>query len=199
MSIAQCAAAAVLVFPASAVSTTAGSLALPVVMVAIAGSESVGWHDQAAGDAGLDPQYGLCGGYSSWGLWQIHNVHATYLEGVTGSTDPCAWAAWLYDPVHCAQAALAVYQGQGLGAWSSYTDGGWQTNIGAAQQAVASALSAVGSGAGGVVGVPTVAPAIPLAAGIALVVGGVVAVELGAVEAVRSWRRLRQERKAVRP
>ena len=196
MSIAQCAAAAALVFPNVAVSTTAGSLPLPVVMVAIGGAEST-WNPAAAGDAGLDAQYGLCSGYSSWGWLQIHNVHAAYLEGVTGSTDPCAWATWLYDPVHCAQAALAVYQGQGLGAWSSYTDGGWQANIGAAQQAVAAVRGAVGSGAGGVVGLPTVAPAVPLAAGIALVVGAVVAVELGAVEAVRSWARLRQERRAV--
>ena len=196
MSIAQCAAAAVLVFPAAAVPTTAGSLSLPVVMVAIGGAES-SWNPAAAGDAGLPGP--SCAGYTSWGWLQVHSVHAAYLEGVTGSADPCAWATWLYDPVHCAQAALAVYQGQGLGAWSSYTDGGWQANIAAAQQAVTAALAAVGGGAGGVVGVPTVAPAIPLAAGIALVVGGVVAVELGAVEAVRSWRRLRRERKAVRP
>ena len=136
MSLRSCAAAAVAAFPSVTVDTTAGSLPLPVVMVAIAGAEST-WTDNAAGDYGLAGP--SCGGYTSWGLWQIHSVHSAYLESVTGSTNPCTWASWLYVPANCAAAALAVYQSQGLGAWTTYQDGRWQANIAKAQAAIAAA------------------------------------------------------------
>jgi hypothetical protein len=146
VSIAQAAEAAVSVFGSATVETTAGQLPLSVAMVAIAGAETGGTYDpQARGDYGLDPSYGLCDGYSSWGLWQIHNVHRAYLIRVTGSFEPCAWASWLGDPMNCARAALAVYEGQGLGAWTTYTDGVWRRYLADAQQAVS---QAIGQGSG---------------------------------------------------
>ena len=144
MSLSDCAAAAVATFPDQTVQTTAGALPLPVVMVAIAGAESVGWHDRAAGDplsiyrdGGASEAAYSCGGLTSFGLWQINlPAHYPYLQGVTGSASPCYWATWLYSPTNCATAALAVYQSQGLGAWTTYNDGSWQANIAKAQAAV---------------------------------------------------------------
>ena len=160
MSIASCAAAAVATFPNTSVQTTAGALPLPVVLVAIAGAEST-WRDNAQGDYGLDSLFGLCDGYSSWGLWQIHNVHASYLSQASGSQDPCAWAAWLYIPANCAKAALAIYQSQGLGAWSTYTGGEWQGYITQAQSAIASLPPTQTGGGGGGAGSTAPSPPIP--------------------------------------
>lgn len=136
-------------FPWVTVGTSAGSLPLPVVMVAIAGAESH-WDPTAQGDYGLDPGYGLCHGYSSWGLWQIHNVHAGYLTQVSGTGSPCGWAAWLFNPGNNAQAAASVYRSQGLSAWTTYTNGAWLRYLPAA-------TAAFGQSGGGAV--PTTAPA----------------------------------------
>lgn len=146
MSLTACATVAVATFPNRAVATTAGSLPLPVVMVAIAGAES-GWRDNAAGDYGLPGP--TCSGYTSWGLWQIHSVHSSYLLSVTGSYNPCYWAQWLYVPANCARAALSVYTSQGLTAWSTYNDGRWAANIAKAQAAVAAAGQPVAGSSGG--------------------------------------------------
>lgn len=207
MSIAQCAAAALLVFPQTTISTPLGAYPLPVVMVAVAGAETGGtWRDDAAGDAGYDTQYGTCDGFTSWGQYQIHNVHAAYLRKVTGSADPCAWAAWLYDPVHCATAAAVLLGSDpqaGLQAWSTwgnaYTpwaagEGPWSTYLPDAQAAVTAAQGNIGGG-GVSVSAPTVPPAVPIGAAIALLVGGVVAVEAGAFEAIEAAVRLRRQRR----
>ncbi len=149
MALSDCAAAAVTTFPAVPVQTSLGSIPLPVVMVAIAGSES-GWVDDAQGDYGLSGP--SCSGYTSWGLWQIHSVHSAYLEGVTGSTDPCAWASWLYHPLNCAQAALALSGPDPTAAqladiWTTFADGSWAAHLEAAQAAVAAATGSAESGA----------------------------------------------------
>ena len=176
MSLVQCAAAAAGVFPGQSVSTTAGSLPLPVVMVAIGGAES-GWNVTARGDYGVGGPN--CGGYTSWGWLQIHGVHSAYLEAQTGSANPCVWASWLYDPAHCAAAALAVYQSQGLGAWSTYQDGRWRQYVaqasGATQASGRSAASSgqltltdtAGSGVVQAVNWPVVGIALLLSAGVA--------------------------------
>jgi len=153
MSVQQAAQAAVAVFPAGVrIATPRGTYSLRTVMVAIAGAES-GWNPTEAGDYGLDSQYGLCQGASSWGLWQIHNVHAAYLQRVTGSSDPCAWAQWLFDPVHNAEAAYSVYRSQGLAAWTTWQTGAYLGFLEAAQAAVQAAEAASApttpSGSGG--------------------------------------------------
>lgn len=127
------------VFPAVSVRTTAGTYPLPVVMVAIAGAES-GWNPNALGDDGLGgPTCPTYGSATSFGLWQIHNVHSAYLSRQAGSTNPCVWIPWVLVPAHNAQAALSIYQSQGLSAWSTYTNGAYRSNLSAAQSAVASA------------------------------------------------------------
>lgn len=150
MSIQQ-AAQAVALFPNTTVMTTRGSLPLRLVMLAIAGSES-GWVTDADGDCGLGgPACGTCrsrgGGATSWGLWQIHNTHAAYLSGQTGSTSACAWRTWLFVPEHNAQAAYAIYREQGLAAWSSYGNGKWALHLSAARAALASVRATPGSAA----------------------------------------------------
>lgn len=140
MSLSTCAAAALAVFPNATVSTTEGQLPLPAVMLAIGGAES-GWDVGAQGDYGLSGP--SCHGYTSWGWLQIHAVHAAYLQSVTGSASPCAWATWLFDPTNCARAALAVL-GAGpdydLAAWTTYTNGQWRQYLAQARGALASAV-----------------------------------------------------------
>ena len=145
MSIQQAVQAVQGAFPNISVPTTHGSFPLWVVMVAISGAETGGtWNPTAGGDCGLGgPSCGPClfggTGATSWGLWQIHNVHATYLTTQTHSADPCVWRQWLEDPDHNAQAAASVWRSQGLAAWTTYLDGHWATFIPAARQALATA------------------------------------------------------------
>ena len=137
MSLAACASAAAAVFPAVTIQTTAGPLPLRDTMLSIGGAES-SWNPNAQGDRGLAGP--SCAGFTSWGWLQIHSVHAAYLQAVTGSANACAWAAWLYNPTHCARAALAVL-GSGpsydLGAWTTYSDGRWLGYLPQAQRALA--------------------------------------------------------------
>lgn len=190
MSLSACAAAAVATFPAATVSTTAGSLPLPVVMVAIAGAES-GWHARAQGDplsiyrdGGASEAAYSCGGYTSEGLWQVNMpAHYPYLASATGSTSPCYWAQWLWSPQNNAKAALAVYQSQGLGAWTTYQDGRWQSHIDAAQAAVTAATTPrAGS-------VALRSTAVPLLGVLAIGGGAALAVALGVGEEVRATAR----------
>lgn len=119
MSLQQCAAAAVQVFPTTPIQTRSGSYSLRAVMVAIAKPQS-SWNPRAAGDCGLSgPSCGSCtfghgSGATSWGLWQIHNSTGAYLVTQTHSTNACDWATWLFDPVHNAEAAYYLYRKQGL-------------------------------------------------------------------------------------
>jgi hypothetical protein len=150
MSLAQAAQAAVQVFPP----------AIQVTMVAIAGAES-GWDPTAAGDpCAANPGVPCCDGFTSFGLWQIHTVHADLLRQLTGSADPCAWRAWLSDPVHNAVAAYAVYRRQGFGAWTVYQTGAYTRYLSAAQAAVAQAR--VGAGGGSPAGVLPGLTGVPL-------------------------------------
>lgn len=140
MSIQQAAQAAQ-IFPDTTVSTSHGVLPLRVVLTSIAGSES-DWDATADGDCGLGgPACGTCSGdgqsATSWGMWQIHNVHSAYLAQQTGSSNPCIWRQWLFNPANNAKAALSIYQSQGLGAWSTYNDGSWAQHITDAQSALA--------------------------------------------------------------
>jgi hypothetical protein len=144
--IAAIAQAAVATFPDVLIPTPLGGLPLPVVMVSIAGEESCGFNAQAAGDCGYDlPACGSCTcgpgtGATSWGAWQIHSIHEDYLRGVTGSSDPCVWSRWLFDPLNCAKAALWLYQGpSGLDNWTTWTSGTWERSLSQAQMAVTAA------------------------------------------------------------
>jgi len=120
-----------------------------VTMVAIAGAES-NWNPNAAGDSLADQPGCLaynCGGWVSYGLWQINMcAHPTLLRQLTGDTDPCAWAHWLQDPNHNAEAAWRIWNSEGFGAWSSWWrdvharsgpgQGRYLRYVGAAAQAV---------------------------------------------------------------
>lgn len=168
MSIEQAAAVAK-VFPTTAIHTSQGDLPLRTVMLAIAGAES-SWTVDDDGDCGLPgPPCGSCadesGGATSWGLWQIHNVHADMLTQYTGSTEACAWRAWLFDAANNAKAALAVYNEQGLGAWSTWNSGKWSEFIGQAQAALLQASPTTSSpGSTGITSYPVTigtAPAAP--------------------------------------
>lgn len=170
MSLQDCTAAAVHTFRSSTiVATPYGRFPLPVIMVAIAGAESA-WSDIARGDYGLPgPQ---CGGYTSWGLWQIHSVHSAYLSRVTGSSNPCDWAAWLYVPVNNAAAAAAVMGSNvaaGLTAWTTWNTGAYRQYLQTAAAAVAAAAGA------GVTKAPTPAP-VPTSGTAPWVVPGVLGV-----------------------
>lgn len=172
MSIQQAAQAAVAVFPATPIRTRSGLYSLPVVMVAIAGPQSSWIADQPGDRVGTCPGcYGPnCAGMTSWGLWQIHNSTQPFLTQVTGSSDPCTWARWLYDPVNNARAAYYLYRAQGLQrAWGG--DSTWDTDaveaaLPQAQAAVAAAGGTVGtSGITGTPGGPVPRPAWLLWAG----------------------------------
>lgn len=146
MAISDCTLAAVVTFPNTIIQTPYGAFALPVVMIAIAGAES-GWDDASEGDWGDGGS--TCDGSTSWGLWQIHNVHSTWLINATGSTNPCVWQQWLSTPTNNAQAALAIYEGQGLTAWTTYQTGAYKQYLSQAQTAVNEAQGGASRGAGG--------------------------------------------------
>lgn len=154
MSLAQAAAAAVAVFPDMLVQTRSGHHSLPAVMVAVAYPQSR-WEPSQVGDpVGSCPGcYGPnCHGYTSWGLWQIHNSTQPFLTNATHSTSACTWQAWLLDPVHNAQAAYwlltrypSVTQGLAVG-WGG-ANGDWDTDLvesvmAQAEQAVSQARAA---------------------------------------------------------
>lgn len=146
--IAVAAAAASAAFPDVSVVTPYGTYPLPVVMTAIAGAETGGtFAANAAGDplsiyadGGASEAAYSCGGLTSFGLWQINlPSHAGALATLSGvvASNPCGQAAWLYTPANCAAAALAVYQSQGLGAWTTFNEGTYSGWLQPAQQAVA--------------------------------------------------------------
>jgi len=96
------------IFPTTPITTPSGTYPLNVVMVAIAGAES-SYQNDAKGDYGLGGP--TCDGSTSWGLWQIHNSHSQYLTQMTGSSNPCDWENWCFNPNNNAKAALAIING----------------------------------------------------------------------------------------
>ena len=96
------------IFPMTPIITPSCTYPLNVVMVAIAGAES-SYQNDAKGDWGLGGP--TCDGSTSWGLWQIHNSHSQYLTQVTGSSNPCDWENWCFNPNNNAKAALAIMNG----------------------------------------------------------------------------------------
>lgn len=140
MSIQDAALAALAVFAATTIQTPDGQYPLPVVMVAVAGAES-GWRNDARGDRGLTDRPS-CDGYTSFGLWQINTVHGAYLTQASGSSDPCRWAQWLYDPYHNAWAARALLGDrpqENLRHWTAWRTGAYRRYLLQAQAAVLAA------------------------------------------------------------
>jgi hypothetical protein len=85
-----------------------------LTLAAISHAESSG-NNYAVGDQG-----------TSIGLFQIHyTVHGDILTAMTGSSDPNFWVKWLTVPINNINAAIAVYHSQGLGAWTTYTNGAY--------------------------------------------------------------------------
>lgn len=116
-------------FPDTLVQTPRGAVSLPAVMVAIAGAESAGWNEAARGDpvGRVQPQrYPPCEGYYSWGLWQINiGANLPTVAALGAPNDPCGAARWLLNPENNARAARAIYDRQGLGAWSAWRNGSY--------------------------------------------------------------------------
>lgn len=81
------------------------------------------------------------GPWTSFGLGQVNlPAHYPLLERLSGSTSPCAMAQWLYTPANNAAACLDIYLSAGFGAWTTYNNGAYRSNLSKAQAAVASAL-----------------------------------------------------------
>jgi hypothetical protein len=134
VSIDVAAAAAYNTFPWDMIDTPNGQYSLPVVMLAIAGAESA-WDNNSAGDWGYGGS--TCDGSTSWGLWQIHNVHSDYLINVTASDNPCDWQQWLSIPENNAISALALYQGPiGLNNWTTYKNNSYLNYLEQSQEAI---------------------------------------------------------------
>ena len=85
------------------------------ILAATAKGES-GLRTDAVGDAG-----------NSFGLFQIYiPAHYPKLEAFTGSPNRYVWEDWLKDPINNIKAAIAVYNSQGLGAWTIYNTGAYK-------------------------------------------------------------------------
>lgn len=98
-------------------------------MAAIALAESTGNPDN------IGDQYAIDGVYApSYGLWQIRSVHAAELPNFFPPSSE--WS----DPSQNASAAYGILHSQGLGAWSTYTNGAYK------QFLPGNAPSPVGSG-----------------------------------------------------
>lgn len=81
---------------------------------------------EAYGPAGLQ-----C--YVSIGLWQINMAwNWQIVSSLAGSVDPNYVAEWLLVPVNNGYAAEAVFEQQGLGAWSTYNSGAYGAYLEAA-------------------------------------------------------------------
>ena len=57
-------------------------------------------------------------GTYDYGLWQINSVHKSYVR-----------SKLLSDPLYNAKAAVAIFNGQGLKAWSTYNNGAWLKHL----------------------------------------------------------------------
>jgi hypothetical protein len=159
------------IFPDTPVDTPAGPVPLRAVMVAIAGAESTFGNSMEGdkigstyrlpnGESGTIPASRWnCNGYTSFGPWQIHlPAQHDLIARLSGTSDPCAMAAWLKDYRNSARAALEVYRSEGLGAWTAYTTGLWRQYLPQAMLAVgggmamATPVAAFGLAGGGTFG-----------------------------------------------
>ena len=151
MSIQQVAQAALATFPKKMISTPHGSYVLPAVMVAIGGAEDgfgSGPGDPLSiyRDGGTSERPHSCGGYTSFGTWQVNlPAHFAMIASLSGipASNPCGQAQWLADYQNCAKAALAVYQSQGLGAWTTWTTGAYLPYLAQAQASVSALVGSV--------------------------------------------------------
>ncbi len=108
------------------------------IMAAIAMGESSGRPDAWNGNAGT--------GDNSYGLWQINMLggmgpERRRLFGIQSDNQ-------LLDPMVNARAAFKIYQMQGFGAWSVYTNGSFRQWLTRAQSTRAAAPSGGGGGGG---------------------------------------------------
>lgn len=103
-----------------------GPAAVAPLMAAIALAES-GGHPQSVNATDNN------GTQTSWGLWQISN--GTHNQPVAN----------ILDPNVNAQAAVAKYRSQGLGAWGTYTSGAYKQYLGGNAATLASASSMAGT------------------------------------------------------
>jgi Lysozyme like domain len=93
-----------------------------IIMTAIAMAESSNIPDNESPGA-------LAGGAGAYGLWQIENNHPEL-----GST---FWSSSWKIPAANGAAARKIYQGQGLAAWSTYSNGAYAQFLSRAQTAAA--------------------------------------------------------------
>ena len=160
---------------AAAVVPYLGDSADAVTLVALAGVES-SWTLDCAGDCqgGAGSYNGppscrytgtACGptGHTgllcaSWGPWQVNlPAHASRLQALTGSANPCAWAAYLtasWD--QAARVAVDLYRAYGFRPWKPDLTSGRVNRYRAAAQA---AVQAAAHGTSGTVPPATTPPA----------------------------------------
>lgn len=80
----------------------------------------------AQGESSLRPDAVGDNGHSI-GMFQIYiPAHGDKLQAMTGSPNENYWKSWLTDPLNNINAAIAVYNSQGLGAWSVYNNGAYE-------------------------------------------------------------------------
>ncbi len=113
-----------------------------VLMTAIAGAESR-WNPGVDGD-----QLGEainCGGFSSFGLWQIHTAvwHDDLVARFGAPSDYCQQAQWLKNPENNALAAQMILKAQGPQAWTTFNIGAYKMYLTDAKDAVFTAAPRV--------------------------------------------------------
>lgn len=121
-----------------------------ITMVAIAGGES-SYNANARGDhlsifsqfyQDLYAPY-ACDSYLSFGYWQIFlGVHHGRILAMSGISDPCGQAGWLFNAFNNARAAASILADQGFIAWSIFNNGAYLAFLAVATAAVDEALGA---------------------------------------------------------
>ncbi len=103
------------------------------------------WVAVALAESGGNPDAHNSSGEDSRGLWQINmRAHASWVGG-----------ADLFDPAVNAQAARRVCDVQGIGAWSTYTNGSYRRYLGRGAAAAAAVGAGGDSGASAYLAVPS--------------------------------------------
>lgn len=99
-----------------------------VVMTAVGMAES----QSSGGDTAQSPGY-KAGGTGAAGAWQIENNHTEASLGIPGFWSQNLWQ----NPVDNGRAARKVFDGQGISAWSAYSNGAYAQYLPRAAAAVA--------------------------------------------------------------
>jgi hypothetical protein len=119
-----------------------GPSALAPVMAAIASAESTSgtklYGDDSYSPSGTDP--------TSFGAWQIHTFDKAGPVNVQPNGQPYDQTQLVSNLDYNAQAAVNIWKSQGLGAWTTYTDGAFAPYLKANSSSTASGYGSDPSG-----------------------------------------------------